>query len=323
MTIPKLLRASYFLSTMVWLVPTSAVAAPIEGLTYTYDLSQSDLGTGAFTTAYVRNNVPTEADDTVDDTDLSTITSSGMLTDGDFGDALTHVPFGNQSVLFPNGTYAGFENPGFGGAPHPKIDIDLGDSYQLQSFTLYYLVEDDPSIFSPQPVPDGAGGNLFNALTVSGSADGVNFSELAFTNAFNPIIGIGGDLGSGVEEVRAATFDLTGNTMSYLSIDIRTPDTFIFLSEFVVEGTIVVGTPGDFDFDSDVDGNDFLVWQRDTTVGSLTDWQSQFGTGVGTTQVGTAVPEPSGWLFMTWGAYGLLSGQRRDRNISRIAPTGK
>lgn len=38
-----------------------------------------------------------------------------------------------------------------------------------------------------------------------------------------------------------------------------------------------VGLPGDFDNDGDVDGRDFLVWQRDTSVGELADWQENYG----------------------------------------------
>ena len=51
-------------------------------------------------------------------------------------------------------------------------------------------------------------------------------------------------------------------------------------------------TPGDFDEDGDVDGADFLLWQRNTSVGSLTDWQANYGTGVGPLTAATAVPEP-------------------------------
>jgi hypothetical protein len=43
--------------------------------------------------------------------------------------------------------------------------------------------------------------------------------------------------------------------------------------------------PGDFDFDGDVDGRDFLVWQRNPSVGDLADWQSNYGVGSLTTSV--------------------------------------
>jgi hypothetical protein len=56
------------------------------------------------------------------------------------------------------------------------------------------------------------------------------------------------------------------------------------------EGTGATVT-GDFDNDGDVDGRDFLVWQRNPSVGSLSDWQTNFGTGA--LSAATAVPEPS------------------------------
>ncbi|QEG37393.1 LamG-like jellyroll fold domain-containing protein [Bythopirellula goksoeyrii] len=38
---------------------------------------------------------------------------------------------------------------------------------------------------------------------------------------------------------------------------------------------------GDFDVDSDVDGADFLLWQRNPSVGNLGDWQANYGGGGG------------------------------------------
>jgi hypothetical protein len=47
--------------------------------------------------------------------------------------------------------------------------------------------------------------------------------------------------------------------------------------------------PGDFDSDGDVDGRDFLAWQRNPSVGDLSDWQENYGTGSLQT---SSVPEP-------------------------------
>jgi len=55
---------------------------------------------------------------------------------------------------------------------------------------------------------------------------------------------------------------------------------------------------GDFNGSGFVDGQDFLEWQRDTAVGSLSDWQSNFGTGNTNLSVATAVPEPATWLLL-------------------------
>lgn len=63
------------------------------------------------------------------------------------------------------------------------------------------------------------------------------------------------------------------------------------------------GLLGDFNGDDIVDGNDFLVWQRDPSVGSLADWKAQFGQS---SNIATAigVPEPNAYILL---AVGLLA----------------
>lgn len=70
-----------------------------------------------------------------------------------------------------------------------------------------------------------------------------------------------------------------------------------------------VGTPGDFDYDADVDGADFLVWQRGESpsplsIVDLANWQDNFGT-ILPTGASLAVPEPSTVVLLL---LGLLSG---------------
>ncbi|RIK76672.1 MAG: hypothetical protein DCC67_13590 [Planctomycetota bacterium] len=66
--------------------------------------------------------------------------------------------------------------------------------------------------------------------------------------------------------------------------------------------------PGDFDADGDVDGNDFLVWQRNTSVGSLDAWKANFG-GASI----APVPEPTA-AGLAWTAMALGIAARRWRN---------
>lgn len=54
---------------------------------------------------------------------------------------------------------------------------------------------------------------------------------------------------------------------------------------------LTVGRVGDFDGDGDVDGRDFLAWQRNPHLGSLADWQNAYGNDP--LSAATAVPEPS------------------------------
>lgn len=63
--------------------------------------------------------------------------------------------------------------------------------------------------------------------------------------------------------------------------------------------------PGDFDEDGDVDGRDFLEWQRNPSVGNLSDWQTNYG--FGTLSAVTAVPEPSCLILM----FGFVFLRRR------------
>lgn len=51
-------------------------------------------------------------------------------------------------------------------------------------------------------------------------------------------------------------------------------------------------TAGDFDSDADVDGRDFMFWQRDAIVGALNDWQENYGNSP--QAVSSTVPEPAG-----------------------------
>src|SRR5690606_15049419 len=70
-------------------------------------------------------------------------------------------------------------------------------------------------------------------------------------------------------------------------------------------------TPGDFDADGDVDGSDFLIWQRDTTVGDLGDWEANFGTMMAAGQGSLrSVPEPASLMLLCIGWMGLWSVRR-------------
>jgi hypothetical protein len=305
----------FFAGALVALLPLLACANPLTGLTYTYDLSMADPGTGIFTTPHA------DADDTVDATDLAAVTSSGLLTDGDLG-SLIAVP----TAVFPNGTYAGFRNEGFGGTTQPRVNLDLGGTYFVDTLQLHYLVEDPSSIYAPQPIPDGSGGFLYDALSVAGSTDGENFTVLGSVNDFVPVFGLNGDFGSGLTEVRTAMVSLGGVTATHLQMDVHTPWTFIFLSEIVVDGTPAAVASADFDVDVDVDGGDFLIWQRgfghgitrgegdanatQTVDGAdLVIWEGQFGEHSGRAIV-VSVPEPAACAMLAaWGCCVVAAGR--------------
>lgn len=53
---------------------------------------------------------------------------------------------------------------------------------------------------------------------------------------------------------------------------------------------------GDFDTNGIVDGNDFLVWQRNPEGGDLADWKADYGKSAATGS--SVVPEPTGWVLL-------------------------
>jgi hypothetical protein len=75
---------------------------------------------------------------------------------------------------------------------------------------------------------------------------------------------------------------------------------------------IVSAAGGDFDSDGDVDGRDFLVWQRNSSVGNLADWQMNYGedalspfSTTPATEVASPVPEPDAMVLVVIGVYPL------------------
>ena len=80
----------------------------------------------------------------------------------------------------------------------------------------------------------------------------------------------------------------------------------------VVDNVVVseVGIPGDFDGDDDVDGEDFLKWQRGESddpfsAGDLAAWEGNYGTTPLSAAI-TRVPEPASMLLMLGAAQALL-----------------
>ena len=62
---------------------------------------------------------------------------------------------------------------------------------------------------------------------------------------------------------------------------------------------VVVPIPGDFDNDGSVDGQDFLVWQRDPNIGDLTDWQANYGAGSLASSIAVSEPCSLGFCLMS------------------------
>ncbi len=113
-----------------------------------------------------------------------------------------------------------------------------------------------------------------------------------------------------------ATNDLVDGTYFRMALatNSNSPVTFIIdnIRTLSLEST---GTPGDFDEDGDVDGRDFLAWQRGEspnpfTAGDLAEWQNAYVNG-GLGAVGSlaSVPEPNSLLILAIGLM-LVHGKR-------------
>jgi formylglycine-generating enzyme len=81
--------------------------------------------------------------------------------------------------------------------------------------------------------------------------------------------------------------------------------------------TYAVAAPlaGDYDLDDDVDGNDFLVWQRGgspnpVSAADLAIWRAHYGEGGSATAVSTTVPEPTTLVLLMFAEVGLRLRRR-------------
>jgi len=75
--------------------------------------------------------------------------------------------------------------------------------------------------------------------------------------------------------------------------------------------SISTGTSGDFDGDGDVDGHDFLLWQRGgspnpLSQSDLADWEANYGTASPIVATSTAVPEPCAGVMLLLGVMTLF-----------------
>jgi PEP-CTERM motif len=196
----------------------SALAGPpIAGVTYDYNpplLPNPDDGNGEWTWNFAAKDL-----------------TETKLTDGIFGTLAL-----SGSNVFTNGTWVGYSNDtAFEG--HPRVDLNLGGTYQVQSVEVQYLIEAPPFIFAPQQCnaatcpPNG-----IDALTVFGSTDGVNYAPLGATNDFEPIFGPNGSQALNTIDARTAVIDFGpgGTTASHLRVDVRSQFTWIFLGEITV-----------------------------------------------------------------------------------------
>jgi len=156
-------------------------------------------------------------------------------------------------------------------------------------------------------------GDDYDNITVDGTAMLGGELNLALINSFAPTLGnsfeilsaAGGVLG----EFDTVVFNTPGGAYlgGGLALDVIYNPTDVSVD-------VISVLLGDFDVDGDVDGFDFLKWQRDPSVGPLADWEANYGMVAALSATSAAVPEPTSFLLATLvGLYGLGATHRRKR----------
>ena len=186
-------------------------------------------------------------------------------------------------------------------APSMSMNVPTGFS---TGFSFYYSTAQPGSV----AVYDGlnATGNLLavlalNPLTMSGSGD-----PTGFFNTWAPVSMTFGGLAKSVDFSGAASLVAFDN----ITLGSACPASFL---------------PGDFDFDCDVDGIDFLKWQRGESPDPLSsddlaDWETNYGTDLGPLASATStVPEPATVVLVILTAAGVCL--RKCRTTLRIPIT--
>lgn len=227
---------------------------------------------------------------------------------GDLTDKIVTLSFTIDIVGNPGLFLIGFGNDDFRGIDQRSVGPVVGveDSATLRMWNPGGLTsvafEENPVLnqvneFSTVSIAFNTSDNTFE---ITGDHDDPAFQQ--FSGAIDPsnIYALFEDLGpSGVLE-----FD-------YLYIQSNSAD-YPLLSEIKVEvSDIPIGQPGDFDGDGDVDGRDFLSWQRGVSptpfsAADLATWQGAYNGGA-LAAVNT-VPEPTALLLLLMGVVGLAQG---------------
>jgi hypothetical protein len=264
--------------------------------------------------------------------------NDGGPWEGSLGSGLTGIPINNDSSFwfivtgYPDFNYSGdhIESGDY------HVYVDIYDDFGFYEETIEYDATLEPGVvhqfsldeFNTNYTYDvfidntvgGASNSDVDFFTFTGLSVGASFTAEVTQetlDGFDSILGWfdeNGDLlvtddDSGVGELSllTGTVPSSGN----LTFAVTGYDDFDFeglhgeVADYSLGLTLVPDElGGDFDGDGDIDGRDFLLWQRNPSVGSLADWQANYGEG--SLAAVAAVPEP-GTLLMLIAACGLAT----------------
>jgi len=180
-----------------------------------------------------------------------------------------------------------------------------------------YMSYDPISMFStsdPSTLAAVITGNTHSTLNVGGQAN-IEFGNLAVElSGYSPV---GGETYTLISagSISGANFLNTDFSMAPLAAGLSW-DLDVNPTSVVLKVLGSVGVQGDFDGDQDVDGNDFLKWQRGespmpNSVADLNAWKANFG-DVPVAAAAQAVPEPCS-LWLAGAVLCVLGGSRMGR----------
>lgn len=202
-----------------------------------------------------------------------------------------------SNYVFLQGNYQGAFVPFF---PGKIVGFQSGTSGRFYASALQY---GDPI------APETLGPSGIGAL-----AYGANNPEAQFNAATDGYIGFAFPIGP------------TDLYYAWIRVDIDNAAGTFFVKDWAYEDQTGVGilagdrgTPppilGDFDGDFDVDGADFITWQRgvggEFNASDLVDWQENFGLATAATPSAGVVPEPGTLGLLAAGAAGVAILRRR------------
>ena len=198
-------------------------------------------------------------------------------------------------------------------------ELDSGSSFVNGAFKMFLNFDGAGGQFGDTSVGASTNNIANSAIYSSVDADDPSRMILVAINRTNQPLDAGLAVTSDFRFDRAEVFQLTSasaNPIQAADVLINQVNAFHYTMPAYSVSTLVLyaaSLAGDFDSDGDVDGRDFLAWQRNPSVGDLADWQTNYSTG--SLLVGaTAVPEPTSALLLLAGF--SISAWRRSCKMS-------